>query len=129
MKMRKCGNCANAECQDGEYFCEIDGNHVDPECCPRLYDGFCWSKREKQEKTPEEISAMRSEFGRRGGLARAKNRKKIQRTQLRVHKIDRDVLFAYGQKNEMTIVGVIHHLCCTILQNHPDIKKPDGWVD
>lgn len=128
MKIRKCGNCANAECQDGEYLCEIDGTHVDPECCPRLYDGFCWSKRDKQEKTPEEISTMRSEFGRMGGLARAKSCKKLSRSPISAYTMDRDVLLEYGKMNGMKIVGVIHNICRFILQNHPEIK-PDGWVD
>lgn len=126
---KRCVRCASCVEKNGVKTCSVDGAVVSDEDRARFDDGKCWTKIVPKKKTRAEISALRSKVGRLGGLASGQNAKRIPRIQIQAHKIDRDVLFAYGQKNEMTIVGVIHHLCRVILQNHPDIKKPDGWID
>lgn len=83
----------------------------------------------KTKLTPEELSAIRSAAGRKGGLARKRDENKVERVQMQVKRIDRDVLMRYAGKKGMTMTDAFHFLMRVILQNHPEIKKPDGWVD
>lgn len=127
--VRKCKRCADCAYRDGDYFCEVDKAKIDPESLPRFEAGKCWRKAEA--RTPSEISEMRSEFGRRGGLKTRKNKRpRMPKTQVQVHKFDHEVLMKYARLQGMTIVNAVHHLMRVILQNHSDkIKKPNGWID
>lgn len=83
----------------------------------------------KRKLTREELSAIRSAAGRKGGSAPKNGRPKIARTQLQVRRADRDVLMHYADKKEMTMTDAFHFLMRVVLQNNPDVKKPKDWID
>lgn len=126
---KRCVRCASCIEKDGVKTCSRDGAVVSLEDRARFDDGKCWTKIVPKKKTREEISELRSKAGKKGGAANRKKHPKVPRVQMQVARFDRDVLEGYAQKNETTLIASFHHLCRVILQNHPDIKKPDGWVD
>lgn len=83
----------------------------------------------KPKLTREELSAIRSAAGRKGGLARKRDGKKVERVQMQVKRIDRDVLMRYAAKKGMTMTDAVHYLMRVVIQNNPDVEKPDGWFD
>ena len=83
----------------------------------------------KPKLTRVELSAIRSAAGRKGGLARKRDKKKVERAQMQVKRIDRDVLMRYAAKKGMTMTDAFHFLMRVVVQNNPDVEKPDGWFD
>lgn len=82
----------------------------------------------KPKLTRDELSAIRSAAGRKGGLARKRN-EKVERVQMQVKRIDRDVLMRYASKKGMAMTDAFHFLMRVVIQNNPDVEKPDGWFD
>ncbi len=126
---KRCVRCASCIEKDGVKMCSRDGAVVSDEDRARFYDGKCWTKIVPKKKTREEISAIRSLAGKKGGETPKRGKAKVKRTSVQVAIFDRDVLERYAVKMNMSQFSAFHHLCRVILQNHPDIKKPDGWVD
>lgn len=128
---RICKNCVSFNRET--CVCGDDGAEVDPESRPRLNDGFCFNPR--TPSTGSERTKICSENGRKGGLAphvrrgRKPDPNRLPRIQIQARKIDRDVFFEYGKLNNMTIGDVLHYLARVIVQNHPNIPKPKGWID
>lgn len=125
----KCLTCKFYEATDGASICTIDGNNVDPESAPRFAGGNCWSKVKKMPTA--ELSRIRSLAGSKGGRARRRTHPKIQRMQMQVAKMDCEVIRAYAETftPPRTLVSTVHFLARYILQEHPNIKKPKGWID
>ena len=86
--------------------------------------------KKRQRIDPAELSRIRSEAGRKGGTApRKRKRNKLKKVQMQVNMIDHDVISRYSRIRKKTMVGTIHFLARFILQQHPEIKPPSGWVE
>lgn len=83
----------------------------------------------KTKLTRKELSAIRSAAGRKGGLAPKRGVNKVERVQMQVKRIDRDVLMRYAGKKDMTMTDAFHFLMRVVVQNNPDVEKPEGWFD
>ena len=116
--MRKlCKNCAHFE------KCNVDGkSRTEDDTQPS--EVRCWVRKPKP--THAEISAMRSEFGKRGGRPKGsgKGQKPVKCASLDV--CDHDVLLAYAALKGMTLRKAVHKVCGLIVRQYPDLA-PDGW--
>ena len=73
----------------------------------------------KPKLTREELSAIRSAAGRKGGLARKRDENKVERVQMQVKRIDRDVLMRYAAKKGMTMTDAFHFLYSSMVALAP----------
>lgn len=126
----RCCLCEDFKRLGDGFVCKIDGHDVKPDDEPKLYDGRCFVHR-KSKMDEELISEMRRRAGRIGGSKPKRGRKKVERVQMQIAKFDHDVIVAYAKtfKEPKSIVSTIHFLAKYILQEHPEIKKPKGWID
>ena len=112
---------------DGTIVCECSGRTIDANSKPPFDDPSCYERRPKKKVSPTELSKIRSEAGKKGGL---KKRGRTPKSQIQINKIDFLVFSEYARRVEKdTIVQTFHNrITKKILLTHPELKPPD-WVD
>lgn len=85
--------------------------------------------------TPEELRALRSAAGKKGGNAphvrrgRKINPNKIPSVQIRANKIDVEVFNGYSKMNHVSVKTLLHFVASYLLKKYSAIQKPDGWIE
>ena len=125
----KCKTCVSYTPQDdGTVECEYSGKVIDPESSPLFDGGSCYERREKKKLTPDELSLVRSEAGRKGGLKNGGGKGRTPTTTITVRLLDYRVFLSYAKSLKVSITESFHKTARAIVAKHPELKPPD-WID
>lgn len=125
----KCKTCVSYTPQDdGTVECEYSGRKIDPESSPLYDEGACYERAQKKKLTPAELSAIRSNAGRKGGrkAGYGKGRAPTKCITVRMH--DYDAFSRYSAGNRLSLAEQFHVITRQIVTKHPELKPP-GWID
>lgn len=125
--MRKlCKNCnsytKNAE---GKCQCAYLGIEVNETSTPPPI-GYCWRKRAKL--SPEELSRVRAEAGRKGGSRSGHGTGGTPTQQMCIRKMDHEVLRGYVKLKKISMAESVHRICKSLLAKYPNLKT-ELWRD
>lgn len=93
------------------------------------------SKSSGSKRTPEELHALRSATGKKGGNAPHVRRGRkpdlyhFPRVQISTKSIDHEVFKRYCKMTHMSICKLLHFAASYLLEKYPQIGKPDGWIE
>lgn len=120
-----CKNCESfAVDEDGKKKCNFLGVDRDDFSNPPP-ESSCWKKR---KLTPEQLSFVRSQAGRKGGTKSGYGNGGTPTQQTCIRKMDHDVLKGYSALKNISIAETVHRLCRSLLSQYPDLKT-DLWRD
>lgn len=128
-----CRNCTHCtQTAEGVLHCDLSDTDLSfdasPFDLPDCEAGSCWVKRKRARLSHEEISRIRSESGRKGGLAKGYGHGSIPVRQMSVRHFDHAVFANFAHKKSISIAEAMHKLAATLIRNQPDLK-PKSWMD
>lgn len=119
-----CKTCVSYRFCDGVASCEYSGSDIDPNGRPLYDDGLCYEKKEKKKLTPVELSQVRREAGRKGGLAKSG---RILKSTIKVNRSDYEVFYRYAITiRKMTVVAAFHEVAKQLVAKYPDLSS-ENW--
>lgn len=123
---RLCKNCESfAVKEDGVKVCTYLNVARDETSNPPP-ESSCWKR--KARLSGIELSAKRSECGRKGGRPKGTGKGRAPTKQASLRLLDHTVLMAYAQMKNLPLVDAIHRLCKSLIKQYPQLK-PDGWAE
>jgi hypothetical protein len=88
----------------------------------------CYERRQKKKLTPQELSLVRSNAGRKGGRVSGYGKGRAPTKTMTIRRLDYEVITAYAKKLNYSIAETIHKISKSITIKHPD-TKPKGWIE
>ena len=116
----KCKTCANIVAgENGSHFCKERGEETTPD---RSFPCESFSKAPKQKKTPEELSLIRSQAGRKGGKSLFRGGRAPTK-QMSVRFQDWEIFGRMAEKHGVSMSEAFHRICKNIVAKHPELTQ------
>lgn len=117
-----CKNCANIVAgKNGSHFCTERGEETTPD---RSFACESYAKAPKQKKTPEELSLIRSQAGRKGGRSLFRGGRAPTK-QMSVRLNDWEIFGRMAEKHGVSMSEAFHRICENIVKANPDLVNKE----
>ena len=84
------------------------------------------NKTEKKKLTPEELSRIRSEAGRKGGRAAGYGKGRAPTKTMTVREPDYHIIVNYADAKQISIAEALHRICEGLKAKYPELLTTDG---
>ena len=124
-----CKTCVSYQPQaDGLFVCDHSGATIEKNGQPLYENGACYERKQKKKLTPQELSLVRSNAGRKGGRVSGYGGGRAPTKTMTIRQLDYEVITAYAKKLNYSIAEAIHKISKSITIKYPD-TKPKGWIE
>ena len=120
-----CKNCANIVAgENGSFFCKERGEETKPD---RSFACESYVKTLKQKKTPEELSLIRSQAGRKGAIAKGSGYGTggTPTCSMHVRKSDYETFASFATKRGVSITEAFHRVCANLAVKYLGSESQD----
>lgn len=124
-----CKTCVSYQPQkDGSIVCDFSGATIEKNSQPLYENGTCYERKQKKKLTPQELSLIRSNAGRKGGRTAGYGKGRAPTKTITVRQHDYEVFTAFAAMKKRSIAEQFHAIAKSMVDKTPQIK-PKGWID
>ena len=124
-----CKTCVSYQPQaDGSFVCNLKRVTIEKSARSSIENDTCYERRQKKKLTPQELSLVRSNAGRKGGRVSGYGGGRAPTKTMTIRQLDYEVITAYAKKLNYSIAETIHKISKSITIKYPD-TKPKGWIE